>query len=896
VLVLDMTGIVRHARPGAERVLGWANTELVGSSLASIPGGERIPLHIGQAEGLELDVPGDPVEVDLESADGRTLALEFVVTRTLGALGESLLIVNVRTVTSRRSSRLAVPWSHAHSQALLDAIPDQILRFDRDGRYLGAAGAPSEGSPYTDDVLGKTFEEVLPPALARLSRDSLTRVVTGGGIQTLRYANTQGSSLRQFETRVSLVANREVIALVRDVTDETEATARLERLVQILDATPDFVCSFVPDGEVEYANTAFQQLIGQPVSTRLRASDVLGKFPELLRQLKSVVIPAAIENGHWRGDLDFVSGDNNAPVSTIVLAHRRPGEPPHHLTIMGRDIRRRREADLKMIAAKEAAEAASRAKGDFLATMSHEIRTPMNGIIGAVELLLGTELNAEQGELAHTLHDSSEALLSLINDVLDFSKIEANSVELENVSFRLRPIIDSTCTVLRSVANKKGLKLIAAVDDFVPDDLAGDPARVTQILMNLVGNAIKFTPAGEVSVRVGIAEDLGDRTKVRFEVVDTGMGIEPEVQGRLFQTFTQGDSSMSRRFGGTGLGLAISARLAKLMGGDIGVESLIGEGSTFWFTAIFEKVAEADLARMQADAGTLPDIRTPRPGAKILLVEDYKVNRMIVSAMLGRMGYLPDVAVDGTQAVESASATEYDLIFMDCQMPEMDGFEATARIRGLGGRHVPIVALTANATSADRDRCLAAGMDDYLAKPVRSSSILATLLKWLPDSDWAALEPSELSEPAPAESATLVSASPPSSPALVIDPETIAELRSLNSEGTDDILTELVDLFLDQAHKMVPTMETAVQSRNAMTLGQIAHGLKSEARNVGANRLGNLAAELELRAKAGSHAEAELVSAINASLGVAESAFLAERLEYARQSAASHAANRGEPL
>ena len=258
-LVLDMNGIVRYARPGAERVLGWDDAQLVGSSLAAIPGGEAIPLHIGQADALELDNPGDPAEVDLQAADGHAIALEFVVTRTLYD-GESLLVVNVRTLTSQRSSRLAAPWSHAHSQALLDAMPDQILRFDRDGRYLGSAGATSAGSPFTDETLGKTFREVLPATLAALCEDAITIAMTGGGVQTLRYSNARANGVRQFETRISVVASREVLAIVRDVTDQTEATAGLERLVQILDATPDFICSFVPDGEVEYTNAAFRRL------------------------------------------------------------------------------------------------------------------------------------------------------------------------------------------------------------------------------------------------------------------------------------------------------------------------------------------------------------------------------------------------------------------------------------------------------------------------------------------------------------------------------------------------------------------------------------------------------------------------------------------------------------
>jgi len=871
ILVLDMSGVVQYAMPGAERVLGWPPVKLVGTSLATIPGGEAIPLNLALAQDLELDVPTVPAAMDLVGADGEVATLEFVVSRTLDETGTPVLVVNVRTISGGKQAHRAVPWSHAHNQALLDAIPDQILRFDRAGKYLGSAGAPSPGSPFTEAALGKSLHEVLSKSLADMLLNTLTRAFVSGELQEVSYSNTRADGLHHFETRVSMVANREVLATVRDVTVRTETRARLERLAQILDATPDFICSFVPEGMVEYSNAAFRQLLGLKSQAPVPMSEVLGRFPEIRRLLTGVVIPTAIENGYWRGDLDFVSGDVNAPVSTIVLAHRDPGESPHHLTIIGHDIRRRRETDRKMLEAKETAEAANHAKSDFLATMSHEIRTPMNGVIGAVELLLGTDLTAEQEDLASSLRDSSEALLAVINDILDFSKIEANAVELEQVPFGLRATIDSVHTVLRSEATLKGLRLIATVDDRVPDSLGGDPARLKQILMNLAGNAIKFTEYGEVNIRVGLDDESDesgdDSVRIRFEVVDTGIGMAPDIKAKLFQSFAQGDSSMSRRFGGTGLGLAISAKLVNLMGGEIAVESLPGQGSTFWFDAAFSRVtdplpvatAQATTARheaqSEADTGQ-------RPPARLLLVEDNPVNQAIVKAMLNRLGHKPDLAADGAEAVEACGREAYDLVFMDCQMPGMDGFEATARIRAQETlRRVPIVALTANATADDRACCLSAGMDDYLAKPVRSASIQEMLVKWLPRVDAGSAAEATPTRP-------------------ILDLETMAEIRSLNSAEGEDILVEVIDLFFGQIQTQMPALESAVRLADPVALGDVAHGLKGEARNIGARLVGDLAAELESRARAGSAAESELVDAIRAALSETSEAFLAERAEY----------------
>jgi signal transduction histidine kinase len=368
------------------------------------------------------------------------------------------------------------------------------------------------------------------------------------------------------------------------------------------------------------------------------------------------------------------------------------------------------------------AEQASLAKSQFLAMVSHEIRTPMNGILGTTELLLDTPLAERQRRFAETAHKSATALLALIDDVLDLTRIEARKLSLDSAPFSLRTLVADTVDLMVAAARDKPLQIESRIASSVPDDLVGDALRLRQVLVNLLHNAIKFTERGSVGVDVEALDVEADAVRLRFAVCDTGAGIAETQLGHVFDRFTQADLSSTRRHGGTGLGLAIVKELVDLMGGEVGVQSRVGEGSVFWFVVALRK----GIARPAASPAG------PRAPARVLVVEDDPVNQMVVQEMLKTLGCSVDVVADGAAAEQAVRRRRYDLIFMDCYMPSIDGFEATRRIRaGETGARTPIVALTAGALAGDRERCFACGMDDYLTKPVNLAHLESALQRWI---------------------------------------------------------------------------------------------------------------------------------------------------------------------
>ena len=976
IFIRDVSDLITYWNHGAERLYGWSKEEALGRVIHELLH-TVFPQPLALIRSELLDKGSWEGELIHTRQDGSLVTVSSSWTLQRDDTGEPISVIEINhDITARKRAEETVRASEKRFRLIVDAVEDYAISMLSPHGYIVSwnAGAERIVGYKSEEIIGRHFSQFYTPEDVQAGQPPHALQVA----RKKGHYSDEGWRLRKDGSRFLAEVNIRAIhgdtgelrgfaQVTRNITERKKAEAELrqsrERLNTILNSSFDGMIAYeaVRDGSgklrdfrFSMINQAAEKMMARPASGILGCS-LIETFPNVVNDGLYAKFSHIVEEG---APLDFeYSSTRTAPPRWYRIAGVKLGDG---LVISYADITTRKAYEKELQDAKVHAEMADRAKSNFLANMSHEIRTPMNGVIGLTGLLLETDLDAEQRNLSQTIRGSAESLLGVINDILDFSKIEAGKLTIEQIDFDLRKVVEDALEVTASLALKKGLELTGGVEPGTITHLRGDPTRVQQVLTNLIGNALKFTSAGEVALKVRAESETPNAVTIRCEVRDTGLGITPDVQARLFQPFVQGDTSTSRQFGGTGLGLAICKRLAEAMNGAIGVTSTPGEGSTFWITmelsrqeqpaadplppdlfttarilivddnttsreflhrlvsswrlrtdtaahaddalTLLQHAAEArtpydlvlvDLRQLSLDGLALaqliyadPALRAtrvvlltpigkpipshelsppnlaaccmkpvrqsalfdclaqalahpPATGAvrttpqraksttalplrkeRILLAEDNAVNQEVALGNLRKLGYHADVVTNGLEVLYALETKLYDIILMDCQMPELDGYETTRQIRQRerGPHRTRIIAMTANAMVGDREKCLASGMDDYVSKPLHRADLLAALQRQGPQ------DTSPLSEKI---------------------------LRGIFDDDAPEELARLVEIFNESAPDSITRMRDALTAKNAPQLAMAAHTLKGSCGSLGSTTLRELCALLEKNARDG---------------------------------------------
>ncbi len=839
---------------------------------------------IAEQSGFSFETP-----ITLPNGKTRYLAMRSYPERD--GRGDMIAMFGVvQNITERKEAERELDRQRRFNEQILDALPISVFVRDDAGRFRFLNKAVSDTIGLTKlDVLGRNSFDLFDPEIAeRIHTEDEDVRLAGIPFMHEQQSDPQTWLLigkMPIERLDDSAGDPWILGYALDISKrkqaELELAAQRDLVQRILDNDPNLIFIKDAQGNFVMANRAVSDLFGVEPGALVDKSNYEVHNNEDEVEGYNETDQDVIETGatiQLEETATLPDGTVKTFSTTKMPFVRQDGET--QVLAISVDISERKAYEESLYEAKDAAEAATRAKSAFLATMSHEIRTPLNAVIGMTGLLLDTELNAEQKGYATAAKHSGEHLLQLINDILDVSKLDAGKVDLEVHPFSLRQEVDTVADMMRLTAERKGLELITQLSPDLAPYVQGDAARLRQVLLNLVGNAVKFTETGAVRIEVGRddAASSGDTQSVHIRVIDSGIGISPDAVDALFDEFSQADSSTTRRFGGTGLGLAISHRLVELMGGEIWVESEEGEGTTFHVRLPLPISDEP----VDETVGTF-DMSTASEPLRILVAEDNHPNQLLIRTLLGKAGHNVDVVGNGLEAVEAVQTIPYDLVLMDVQMPELDGIDATQRIRALGGAvgKIPIVALTAEASSGTREKLLAAGMDDYLSKPIDRKKLARALHQWghptesptadtpnpLPETDLAResspdtppsdTPPSDTppSDTPPSDtplSDTPQSDTPPSDTPL-IDQDTLDELRDIL--GTEMVIS-LFEEFDTSLDTVADDFTDAHDSADLDQIKRLGHSLKGSAGNLGAKRLSELAATIEQAA----HRELERVT------------------------------------